>query len=184
VALLPLLALVVMRVAPERMLWLASAMLRPAPPRFSNWVIGQLRGFAAGLGALRGGSHLGWIALHSAGIWLVASTAPFLAAFAALGVDFGGLGRTVAAGWMTLAAVGIAVALPSAPGFFGLYHSACRLVLERFGVSAETSVAVGTLSHAVFWLTFIAFGAAALRGRSASLGALDRISQTGDVTTP
>jgi uncharacterized membrane protein YbhN (UPF0104 family) len=74
---------------------------------------------------------------------------------------------------MTLAAVGIAVALPSAPGFFGLYHSACRLVLERFGIPAEMAVALGTLLHAVFWLTLTGLGLLVIRSRRTSLGEID-----------
>jgi uncharacterized membrane protein YbhN (UPF0104 family) len=67
------------------------------------------------------------------------------------------------AGWLTLAGIAVAVALPSAPGFFGVYHSACRLVLERFGFPAETAVATGTLLHAVYCLTTSALGLWALR---------------------
>ncbi len=169
-ALLPLVALGALRAAPEPTLGLVGWLLRPAPERLSTWVVEQLRGFARGLGGLRGGTHLVWIAVHSVGIWLVASTLPILAACWALGVDFGTPARTLAAGWTTLAALGIAVALPSAPGFFGLYHSACRLVLERFGVPAETAVAIGTLSHAVFWVTLTALGLVLLRRGRADLG--------------
>lgn len=177
VALLPLGMLAALRAAPERALRVAAVLLRPAPGRLSEWLLDQLRAFAAGLGALRGGSHLGWIAFHSATIWLVASTIPMLAGFWALGVDFGSPARTVAAGWMTLAAIGIAVALPSAPGFFGVYHSACRLVLERFGISPEMAVALGTLFHAVFWVTLTGLGAIVLRIRHTSLGEIDRLTQ-------
>ncbi len=56
------------------------------------------------------------------------------------------------AAWITLAAVGMAVAIPSAPGFFGTYHAACKLALEPFGVAPETAVALGTLLHAMFWV--------------------------------
>jgi len=177
VALMPLGVLVALRASPERVLRVAAVLLRPLPARLSEWLLDQLRAFAAGLGALRGGSHLGWIAFHSATIWLVASTIPMLAGFWALGVDFGSPARTVAAGWMTLAAIGIAVALPSAPGFFGVYHSACRLVLERFGISPEMAVALGTLFHAVFWVTLTGLGAIVLRSRHTSLGEIDRLTQ-------
>ena len=163
IALLPLLALGALRAAPDRTLGLLEWLLRPAPRRPADWLLTQLRGFAAGLGGLRGGVHLVWIAVHSVGIWVVAAPLPILAACWALGVDFGSLVRTLAAGWSTIAALGIAVALPSAPGFFGLYHSACRLVLEQFGVPAETAVAIGTLAHAVFWLTLTPLGVVLLR---------------------
>ncbi len=52
----------------------------------------------------------------------------------------------------------MAVALPSAPGFFGPYHFACKVALERFGIVPETAVALGTLIHAVFWLSLTGLG--------------------------
>jgi hypothetical protein len=61
------------------------------------------------------------------------------------------------------------VALPSAPGFFGLYHSACRLALEQFGATPESALAVGTLAHAVFWVTLTGLGALVMRTRHAHL---------------
>ena len=61
----------------------------------------------------------------------------------ALGIDLGSPLQMLAAAWTTQAAVGVAVALPSAPGFFGLYHFACKVALLRFGVAPETAVAAG-----------------------------------------
>jgi len=84
------------------------------------------------------------------------------------------LSELVLASWMTLAAVGIVVALPSAPGFFGVYHSACRLVLVQLGLSAESALALGMLLHAVFWVTMTLLGLVALRWGQSSLGDLGR----------
>lgn len=174
VALTPVAGLVWLRLAPDQVLVVASAVLRPAPRAFADAVLSQLERFSEGLGALRGGSHLFWIGLHTLTIWLVASTVPVLAGFLALGVDMGTPLQTLGASWMTLAAVGIAVALPSAPGFFGVYHSACRLVLQSYGIAPEKAVALGTLLHAVFWLTLTALGFAVLRSRHTTLGEIDR----------
>lgn len=179
VAVLPLAGLFWLRAAPRGAVAFARGLTRPLPARLQEGLLAQLDRFQQGLGALRGGTHLFWIAFHTLTIWLVASTAPMIAGFRALGVDFGSAWETLVAGWMTLAAVGIAVALPSAPGFFGLYHSACRLVLERFGMSPEMAVAVGTLLHAVFWLTLTALGFAVLRVRRTPLQELDRVVERG-----
>ena len=80
----------------------------------------------------------------------------------------------LAAGWMTLAAIGIAVAVPSAPGFFGIYHFACRLALQSFGIPSDVAVALGTLFHAVFWVTLTGLGFLVLRSRRTSLGEIDQ----------
>jgi hypothetical protein len=70
---------------------------------------------------------------------------------------------------MTLAALGAAVAVPQAPGFFGLYQAACRMVLEQFGASAVDAVAIGYVAQAVFWVTLTGLGALVLRARHAHL---------------
>jgi uncharacterized protein (TIRG00374 family) len=173
IAVAPVAGLLWLRAAPHQAVGLASFLLRPFPARLSESVAGQLERFAGGLGALSGGSHLFWIACHTLLIWLVASTLPMFAGFLAMGIDLGSPWHTLVASWMTLAAVGIAVALPSAPGFFGVYHSACRLVLERFGIAPEMAVALGTLLHAVFWVTLTGLGLLVLRRAHTSLGEID-----------
>jgi uncharacterized protein (TIRG00374 family) len=174
VAVAPLIGLVVLRVAPDFIIGLASWFLRPFPTRFGNYVIDVLGRFGDGLGALKGGSHLFWIAFHSIVVWFVASTIPMLAGFWALGIDIGSPYETLVAAWFTLAAVGMAVAIPSAPGFFGTYHAACKLALEPFGVAPETAVALGTLLHGTFWVTLTLLGLAALRSRRTSWGEFEQ----------
>ena len=172
-ALLPVGGLILLRVAPERtigwLVWFAS----PLPRRVPEFLENQLRRFSEGLGALRGGSHLGWIAIHSLLIWLVVSPLAIFAALEALHLNLAWPGQAIAASWTTQAAVGVAVALPSAPGFFGLFHYACRVALVRFGISPDAAVAAGTLIHSVMWLTLTAMGLAVLRIRRTSLSEVD-----------
>jgi uncharacterized protein (TIRG00374 family) len=172
IALAPLVGLVCLRAVPDRIIAIAAWLLRPLPERWAEYLTGALGRFAEGLGALSGGVHLFWIGLHSVLIWLVFSTIPMLAGFWALGIELGSPFETLVASWITLAAVGMAVAIPSAPGFFGTYHAACKLALEPFGVAPETAVALGTLLHAVFWVTLTLLGLFVLRSRSTSLGDL------------
>lgn len=173
VAVLPIAGLVLLRVAPDRVVSVALLLLRPFPVRISEFVERMLRRFTEGLGALSGGRHLVWITVDSILIWLVFSAVPIWVAFAALGMDLGSPFQTLGAGWMTQAAVGVAVALPSAPGFFGIFHWACKLALVRFGVAPETALAAGTLIHAVMWLTLTGMGLAVLRLRRTPLAAVD-----------
>jgi hypothetical protein len=133
----------------------------------------MLRRFGEGLGALRGGRHLVWIAVHTVIVWFVLCAIPIVAAFLSLGMELGPPLQVLGAAWTTQAAVGVAVALPSAPGFFGIFHSACKFALLRFGAEPETAVAAGTLIHGVMWLTLTGLGLAVLRLRRTSLGELD-----------
>jgi uncharacterized protein (TIRG00374 family) len=163
---LPLGAVLLMRFAPEK----AVALTRFAARWFLPDRVGQalerlVRHTSEGLGSLQGGRHLWWVAFHSFLIWIVLGVIPFLAGFAALGIDFGSTRRALAASFVTLTAVGIAVALPSAPGFFGPYHLACREALSRFGVADASALALGTLCQAIMWVTTSAIGLVVLRGR-------------------
>jgi hypothetical protein len=78
-AAVPILVLAGLRVAPEQVIAAALWCLRPLPQSVSAFTERALRGFGQGLGALRGGRHLFWIAFHSLTIWLVASTLPLIA---------------------------------------------------------------------------------------------------------
>ncbi len=118
---------------------------------------------AAGVASLRGRGDLARVAISTTLIWGVAAVVPFWAAFLALSIDLGGPAGELRAALITLVWVGAAVALPSAPGFFGTYHAACVVALTPLGVSREQALAVGTLAHAVFWLGTTAFGLVALR---------------------
>jgi uncharacterized protein (TIRG00374 family) len=172
VALLPIGALMLLKAAPELVVRVVVTVLRPLP-RLASLAERLLRRFHEGLGALRGGRHLFWIAVQSAVIWLVVSPAAILVGFLALGIDLGSPVEMIEATWVTQAAVGVAVALPSAPGFFGLFHLACKIALLRFGVAPETAVAAGTLIHAMMWLSLTSIGLLVLRSRRTSLGEVD-----------
>lgn len=177
-AALPLAGVVWLRVAPDQVVRVVHAGLRLLGGRGSASVERLIRHMAEGLGSLQGGRHLWWIAWHTVLIWTVLGVAPFLVAMAALGIDLGSIERQVSAAFVTLAAVGIAVALPSAPGFLGPYHLAIREALRRFGVTEELALALATLSHAVFWVSTTSIGLAVLRRRGTRLDELATAAST------
>ncbi|HSJ97766.1 MAG TPA: lysylphosphatidylglycerol synthase transmembrane domain-containing protein [Myxococcota bacterium] len=184
-ALLPLGLVLLMRFAPERAAAVARFTAhRLLPGRVGSSLEELVRRMSEGLGSIQGGRHLWWVALHSALIWGVLGVVPFLAGFAALGIELGSPARALSASYVVLTAVGIAVALPSAPGFFGPYHLAAREALARFGVGEGQALALGTLSHAVFWLTTSAIGLWVLRGRSARLEELADAADSGETDPP
>ncbi len=173
-AVLPFLFLWALRARPAQVERMVLALVRPFSPRAAGFVERVLHRFAEGLGALRGGWHLFWIGFHSVVIWLVISVVPILAAFLALDIELPSPWQAMVAAWTTQAAIGVAVALPSAPGFFGIFHYACRLALVRSGVPLETAVAAGTLVHSVMWVTLSALGFLVLRSRRTTLAEVDR----------
>jgi uncharacterized protein (TIRG00374 family) len=138
----------------------ASRVLAPAR---AERVAASVASVAAGVAALRGRGDLARVAWSTTLLWGVAAVIPFWATLVSLGIDLGGVGGELRASFTTLVAVGAAVAIPSAPGFFGTYHAACVVALTPLGVSRELALAVGTLAHAVFWLGTTAFGLVAIR---------------------
>ncbi|MCH2171189.1 flippase-like domain-containing protein [Myxococcota bacterium] len=180
VAMGPAVGLAWLRIAPGQVHRALAWVLRPFPPRISQAARNLLEQFEAGLGSLHAGSHLFWIGVDSVLIWAVASTLPFLAGFAALGIELGSWSETLVAAWAVLVAVALAVALPAAPGFFGIYHAAAKWALIRFGVTAKTAVAFGTLVHSVMWVTVILIGVLVLRRRGTSLRALRQMTDVGE----
>jgi uncharacterized protein (TIRG00374 family) len=176
VALAPLAGLIVVRVAPSRVLSVAALLVRPLPERLGERLLGMLQRFSNGLEALSGGTHLFWIVFHSVIIWLVWSTIPVLAAALAYDLDLGTPFQMIVASWILLGAVGVAVAIPSAPGFFGPYQLAFKEVLERFGVDPATALGMGLVVWVVFWASLTLLGLAVMRLSRASLAELTRQS--------
>jgi hypothetical protein len=177
VAVAPLLVLVVMRLYPEWVIRVVHLLLSPMPDRYGVSTERMLRSFIGGLGSLSGGTHLFWIVLHSLVIWLVASTGPILVGLWAFGIDLGSPTETLFASWILLGAVGVAVAIPSAPGFIGPYQLAFKTVLVRFGVDPATALAMGVLVWFVFWLSLTLQGLLVLRSAHTSLSELAHTSE-------
>jgi uncharacterized protein (TIRG00374 family) len=166
----PVVFIAALRMAPAQTIALWKQISSPVlPRRWRRRVEQLLRQLTEGLGGLRGGHSIIWVTIHTVILWLVLSIVPFFAALTALEIDLGGPIHTLTASYNLLIWVGAAVALPSAPGFFGPYHAACWLALQPLGVSKEAAIALGTLSHAVFWVTVTATGLVVLRFRNTRL---------------
>ena len=106
-----------------------------------------------------------WLAFHSLLIWLVASTLPFLAAILGARPRPGRLRAHARRG---LAHARRGRRRGRAAGGAGLLRPLPLRVSPRaraVRVPAETAVAIGTLCHAVFWISLTGFGLPALRGR-------------------
>ena len=52
----------------------------------------------------------------------------------------------------------LAVAAPSAPGFVGVYQTACVAAFALYGISAERAVAYALITHVHQYVLFIAYG--------------------------
>jgi len=62
------------------------------------------------------------------------------------------------AAWAVLSFVGLGVAIPSAPGYIGVFHAAATLALTIFGVPATVAFGFALLFHATQILPITAIG--------------------------
>jgi hypothetical protein len=166
----PLAAIVALRIWPNALLGLGLRVVSALmPQRVAARATRLLQKLAEGLSGIRSARGLALVLLHTCLLWGLSATVPYLLAMRSLGIDLGGPSTDYLVALTVMVGVGVAVALPQAPGFLGVYHLACVAILSAFGVPQATALAFGTLAHAVFWVSITAFGLIALRGGKGSL---------------
>lgn len=131
----------------------ADKMLAWLPERISSFLGGIVRSLIEGLRVMASPWQTLRIFLYSILIWIMFAgiTYLFLMAFA-INVPF-------------LAAVAVqvslcfGVALPSAPGFIGVFHAAARFALQAFSVPAVPAISFATVYHLFSLVMSLALGA-------------------------
>jgi len=98
--------------------------------------------FARGLEGVRTRAHLLPLLLWTVVVWLAPAAAAWTM-FRALHLDLPWI-----AGWAVLAFVGLGIAIPSAPGYVGVFHAAATLALTMFGVPTTAAFGYALLFHA------------------------------------
>lgn len=129
--------------APHRSERLAGAALRRVlPDRLAVRILGALTSFLAGLAVLRQGRLFAASLLLAAAQWLFTGLS-FLLAFRAFGID----DVSFAGALFLQSLIGLAVAIPSSPGFFGPFEAAATLGLGLWGVDAAKAVSFAVGYH-------------------------------------
>lgn len=112
--------------------WVAE---RALPRSFRRPVVDALRAFLTGLAALRDPRLVARAGLWSLGVWLTGALS-FWLGFRAFGIEV-----PVSAALFLQSLIALAVALPAAPGFFGLWEAAARVGLhDIWGVELEKAL--------------------------------------------
>lgn len=65
--------------------------------------------------------------------------------------------------------IALAVAAPSAPGFIGVYQTACVAAFALFGLNQEEAIAYSLVSHAHQYLFFVLYGITSMMRHNISL---------------
>lgn len=111
------------------------------PARFAAKLDGVAEGLVAGLGVLkRPGRFLG-VVWWSLVLWLV-NALSFAVCFRAFGLPVPAAGALLIQG-----IIGFGVALPAAPGFFGVFEWAAQYTLKIYGIGASLGLAYAFAYH-------------------------------------
>lgn len=109
------------------------------PQRWATRALGLVDGLVDGLDALRAPGRFAGVLFWSVVLWLI-NGASFWLAFVAFGLDLSWGPALVLQGILAFG-----VALPSSPGFFGVFEGATRAALALYGIPAVSaaSLAIG-----------------------------------------
>ncbi|MBX3148138.1 MAG: flippase-like domain-containing protein [Gemmatimonadales bacterium] len=110
-------------------------------PRLADWLCGFIDGITAGLSVFRSPSRVVVTAFWSILHWLN-NAFSFYLGFKAFGIEVG-LGGAI----LMQSVLVVLIAVPSTPGYFGVFEAAIKSVLVVLGVSATTAVAYAVTYH-------------------------------------
>ncbi|MEK6598006.1 MAG: lysylphosphatidylglycerol synthase transmembrane domain-containing protein [Gemmatimonadota bacterium] len=110
-------------------------------PALAGRLVALVAGIREGVGALRSPRRLAAAIGWSLVIWGV-NAASFLVLFRAFGIELG-----LAPALVMQAAISFGVAVPSSPGFIGVFEAAIILSLGLYGVDRDTALAYALTYH-------------------------------------
>jgi uncharacterized protein (TIRG00374 family) len=171
--------LAVTLVAREWALRVSAALEERLPPLRRIRVTALLSSFLDGLSFVRKPRLLATVVLWSIVMWAGSGVTVYLG-LASVGVV---IPPSVAL--FVLAVTNLGMAVPSAPGYVGVFHSAVVVALAPYGVAPTAATAAAIVLHAVIFGTFIVGGVFFLaRGRSSQAGLGGLVAQARNATDP
>ena len=138
---------------PARVLTLFELAVRRIAPKLESRGRDALLAFAGGLSVLRAPRRFVVVLLWTLAHWLLAAFA-FWIGFEAVGIDV-----PFSAALFVQGIIAIGVALPSAPGFFGVFEVAARAGLGVYGVPPDLAVAWAIGYHILSFIPITVIGA-------------------------
>jgi hypothetical protein len=139
--------LLIMIAAPfQEKLILRAAGWLPLPEKYSGLVSVQITRFLTGIRSLQSIRRLGIFTLLTAVIWLVDAFAN------TIGVRVISQTLTINQALILLAALGLSSAIPTTPGYIGVYQFVAVIVLTSFGFSRANALAYIIISQVLNYL--------------------------------
>lgn len=135
-------------------------------PRFEDVIVGFVEKAMGGLAVLRDGRRflavLWWAIAH----WVVNALAMYVG-FLAVGIDV-----PISAAFFLQGVVALAVAVPSSPGFFGVFELSSVLGLAVYGVNDKLAVSWALAYHLLSFIPITIIGAVYFARLGLSVGTL------------
>src|SRR3989475_860027 len=150
-ALLLLALVIVHRPAPWLALF-ARLARRLLPPRIAERVIAGAEGVLAGLAVLKSPGRFTGVVLWSLVLW-IKNAAAFAICFRAFG-----LAVPLEAALLLQGIIGFGVAVPSTPGFLGVFEAATLVTLRLYGVDSSLAVSYALTYHLTTFLPITLLG--------------------------
>jgi uncharacterized protein (TIRG00374 family) len=158
---------------PHTLIRLFELTARRVSPAIEQRGSDMLRRFADGLSVLRTPGHFvavfGWTLLH----WLLQPVA-FWLAFLAVGIRVPWAATLIVQGIIV-----ILVALPSAPGFFGVFEGGATIALNLYGVATSEAATWALIFHVASFIPITLIGAYYAVRLGVSMGDIGTAAETG-----
>lgn len=125
------------------------------PGKLRALLISLLESFAAGLNSLRDPVRIFWIFIHSIIVWVMVAVGFWITS-----IGIPGLQLTFLQSLAFLVITCVAIAIPAAPGYWGLYEVGGVVALMLTGVTRDASAALGftLVVHFAQWVPITLLG--------------------------
>ena len=125
---------------------------RLLPARLAERVIAGTEGIIAGLAVLKSPSRFAGVVFWSLVLWLK-NAAAFAICFRAFGIDV-----PVEAALLLQGIIGFGVAVPSTPGYIGVFEAATLVTLQFYGVDSSLAVSYALTYHVTTFIPITLLG--------------------------
>lgn len=156
---------------PDQLIRLFELFARKVAPRFEERGRQLLRAFADGLSVLRHPARFLEVFGWALALWLTQALS-FWIMFKAVGIT-----APFSAALFVQGLIVLFVALPSTPGFFGLFEAAAKVGLVMYGVSESLAVAWGFIFHVLSLIPITLIGLYYVARAGMTLGDLKQIGK-------
>jgi uncharacterized membrane protein YbhN (UPF0104 family) len=141
------------------------------PHHLKAKLVNYLHSFISGLQILDNKKHMIWIGILSLIIWLLNAASVYVLCYSF------NIGLSFAGACFVIVCLALAVALPQAPGFIGVFHIATQKSLDVFGVGLSSAQSFAIILWAVTIIPIIIVGLLFLWREGVSFGEISHYDE-------